>query len=156
MLAASQMILTSRGPFRSFPWLAPDDDRTSPVRATARIMVVDDDDRVRRIATRMLRDEGYQVIEAKSAEQALERLADTGEIQVVLADIVMPGGMNGVELTEKILAGEPGCRVVLMSGYDRQFPKWDSMGIRVPLLIKPFSADQLIRQVGEVLKGEVH
>ncbi len=155
MLAASDMILTGRGQFPSPPWLAPADDRTSPVRSTAKIMVVDDDDRVRRIAARMLRDEGYQVIEAKSGEQALERLSE-GEIQLVLADIVMPGGMNGVELTEKILAGEPGCRVVLMSGYDRQFPKWDSMGVRVPLLIKPFTADQLIQQVVEVLKGQVH
>ena len=138
------------------PWLGPADDRTSPMRSPVRVMVVDDDERVRRIAARMLREEGYQVIEAKSAEQALERLADTGEIQLVLADIVMPGGMSGVELTEKILAGEPRCPVVLMSGYDRQFPKWDSAGVRVPLLIKPFTADQLIQQVVEVLKGQIH
>lgn len=138
------------------PWLAPADDRTSPVRSTVRIMVVEDDERIRRITARMLREEGYQVIEAESAEQALERLADAGEFHLIVADIVMPGGMNGVELTEKILAAKAGCRVVLMSGYDRMFPKWESVGIRVPLLIKPFTADQLIQRVEEVLKAGMH
>ena len=119
-------------------------------------MVVDDDERGRRITARILSDEGYQVIEARSAEQALERLADAGEVQIVLADIVMPGGMNGVELAEKVLAAAPWRRVVLMSGYDRLFPEWGSMGAPFPLLIKPFTAGQLIQQVGEVLKRELH
>lgn len=156
MLSLNEMLLTSRGLYRSSPSLAPADDRTSPVRSTVRIMVVEDDERIRRITARMLRDEGYQVFEAESAEQALEQLADGGQFQLVVADIVMPGGMNGVEMAEKILATQPACRVVLMSGYDRMFPKWDSVGIRVPLLIKPFTADQLIQRVEEVLKAEMH
>jgi DNA-binding NtrC family response regulator len=119
-------------------------------------MVVDDDERGRWLTGRMLVDEGYHVIEAQSAEQALERLADAREVQIVLADIAMPGGMCGLELAEKVLAAEPWRRVVLMSGYDRLFPKWGEMGARFPLLIKPFTADQLIRQMRDVLRGEMH
>jgi DNA-binding NtrC family response regulator len=156
MLAGHEMILAGRRHLWSLPCLSPADDRTSPARSPVRILVVDDDERGRRITARMLRDEGYQVIEAPSAEQALERLADAGEIQLVVADIVMPGGMNGVELMEKILGTEPGCRVVLMSGYDTAFPSWDSLGLGVPLLIKPFTAHQLMQQVVEVLKGDLH
>ena len=155
MEAIDGVLLQSRGHVWRLAWLGPEQDRTSPVQSTVTILVVDDDERVRRITARMLRDEGYQVIEAQSAAQALERLADSGEVKVILADIVMPGG-NGVELAEKVLATEPWRRVVLMSGYDRIFPKWDTVEARLPLLIKPFTADQLIRQVREVLKGEMH
>jgi DNA-binding NtrC family response regulator len=116
-------------------------------------MVVDDDERGRWITARMLRDEGYQVIEAHSGEQAFERLADAGEVQVVLADIAMPGGIDGVELAEKILASTPWRRVILMSGYDKVFPQLGSAGARFPLLMKPFSADQLGRQIRAAMKG---
>jgi DNA-binding NtrC family response regulator len=119
-------------------------------------MVVDDDERGRWLTARMLRDEGYQVIEAQSAEQALERLTEAKEVQIVLADIAMPGGMNGVELAEKVQAAEPWRQVVLMSGYDRLFPRWGEMGARFPLLMKPFTADQLIRQMRDMLEGDIH
>jgi DNA-binding NtrC family response regulator len=119
-------------------------------------MVVDDDERGRWLTGRMLRDEGYQVIEARSAEQALERLVDAKEVQILLADIVMPGGMSGVELAEKVQATDPWRRVVLMSGYDRLFPQWGEMGGRFPLLIKPFTVDQLVRQIRDVLEGNIH
>jgi DNA-binding NtrC family response regulator len=126
------------------------------MQSTATILVVDDDERGRRLTSRMLRDEGFTVIEAQSAEQALKQLAAAGEVQIVLADIAMPGGMNGVELAEKIQAVDPWPRIVLMSGYDRLFPKWGEMGARYPLLMKPFTAEQLIRQMQEVLEGGMH
>jgi two-component system cell cycle sensor histidine kinase/response regulator CckA len=119
-------------------------------------MVVDDDERGRWVTARMLRDEGYLVIEARSGEQAFERLADAGEVQIVLADIAMPGGMDGVELAEKVLASAPWRRVILMSGYDKLFPQLGSAGSQYPLLMKPFSADQLTRQVREVMRGQMH
>lgn len=156
MLAVERVLLSSRRQLWPLAGLGPEQDRTGPAQSTVTIMVVDDDERGRRITARILSDEGYQVIEARSAEQALERLADAGEVQIVLADIVMPGGMNGVELAEKVLAAAPWRRVVLMSGYDRLFPEWGAMGAPFPLLIKPFTAGQLIQQVGEVLKRELH
>ncbi len=156
MPAVDGVLLSSRGQVRPYAWLGLEQDRTSPLQSTVTIMVVDDDERGRWLTGRMLRDEGYQVIEAQSAEQALERLADAKEVQIVLADIAMPGGMSGVELAEKVQAAEPWRRVVLMSGYDRLFPKWGELGSRFPLLIKPFSADQLIRQMREVLRSEMH
>jgi CheY-like chemotaxis protein len=101
-------------------------------------MVVEDDDRVRRLTARMLRDEGYDVIEARAGQEALKRLAEGSEVHVVLTDIAMPGGMHGVELAERILADSPECQVVLMSGYASLFPKMGTYGTRFPLLIKPF------------------
>jgi CheY-like chemotaxis protein len=156
MLAVDGVSLRGRGQVWSGPWLLPEQDRTSPVQTAVAIMVVDDDERVRRITTRMLRDEGYVVIEARSGEHALEQLAGAGDVQIVLTDIVMPGGMTGVELAEKVEAAEPWRRVVLMSGYDRLFPEWGETGARFPLLMKPFTAEQLIQQMHDVLEGGMH
>src|SRR5918998_5504259 len=124
MPAVDGAFLNSRGQTWLRTSLSSDHDRTSPARTTVTMMVVDDDERGRRLTARMLRDEGFTVIEAQSAEQALEQLAAAGEVQIVLADIAMPGGMNGVELAEKIHAADPWRRIVLMSRYDRLFPKW--------------------------------
>lgn len=156
MPAVERVILSGRRPTRPSPKPGPAQDRTSPAQTTVTIMVVDDDERVRRITARMLSDEGYQVIEAGSGEQALERLAEAGQVHIVLTDIAMPGGINGVELAEKVLAADPSRRVVLMSGYDRLFPKWGSVGARFPLLMKPFNAGQLMQQMSRVLEGELH
>ena len=156
MLAVERVLLNSRRQNHPSAKLGPEQDRTGPAQPTVTILVVDDDERARRVTARMLSDEGYQVVEAQSGEQALERLADAGQVQIVLADIAMPGGMNGVELAEKVLAANPSSRVVLMSGYDRLFPKWGSMGARFPLLMKPFTAGQLLQQMSEVLKEELH
>jgi CheY-like chemotaxis protein len=108
---AVEVSLSSRHQVWPSTRLSLEQDRTSPAHSTVTIMVVDDEERVRRLTARMLRDEGYNVIEANSAEQALDRLADAGEVQIVLADIAMPGGMNGVELAEKVLAAAPSSRI---------------------------------------------
>lgn len=120
------------------------------------IMVVDDHQDSRRVTARLLRDEGYQVIEAESAEQALEGLDREKGVEIVVTDIAMPGGMDGLELAEKISAATPWRRIVLMSGYAKQFPKIGSSGARFPLLIKPFTPYQLAEQIREVLPGGMH
>ena len=145
--------LQSRNQVWSSPWHDQDHDRTSPAQPSVTIMVVDDDERVRRVTARMLRNEGYNVIEARSGEDALERLAES-QVQVILADLAMPGGMHGLELAEQALELAPGRRVVLMSGYYRLFPKLGRYAARFPLLMKPFSAEQLARQIREVLSEE--
>jgi len=154
----SELLLLKRqlaghgNPFSSLPWLAPELDRTGTSTSGVTVMVVDDNDQTRSIASRMLREEGYQVLEASSGEQALERLEKEAGVQVILADIAMPGGMDGLELAGKVMALAPWTRVVLMSGYSRVFPQLSHSRPPFPLLIKPFSADQLARQIRDVLK----
>jgi CheY-like chemotaxis protein len=138
--------------FQRLPWLDQQQDRTSPTWSSVTIMVVDDHEQSRSITARMLRDEGYRVIEAQSGEEALDRLAGTNDVQVVLTDIVMPGGIDGLELARKVTALSPWRRVVLMSGYARIFPQLGTSAPPFPLLIKPFAADQLARQIREVLE----
>ncbi|HEX2249090.1 MAG TPA: response regulator [Gemmatimonadales bacterium] len=141
------------GVFQLLPRLDLQQDRTSRALPNVTIMVVDDNEQSRSIAARMLRDEGYRVIEAQSGEQALDRLTGTDDVHVVLTDIAMPGGIDGLELARRVTALSPWRRVVLMSGYARIFPQLNTSAVPYPLLIKPFAADQLAHQISEVLEG---
>ena len=88
----------------------------------ATVLVVDDDDSVRRITERMLKREGYHVLAASSGETALETArAHPGEIQILLTDMVMPG-MSGRELARELAVTRPDIRVVFMSGYHQELP----------------------------------
>jgi DNA-binding NtrC family response regulator len=156
MSVLEEVLLYSGGQVGPLTWLDLQTDRTSPAQSSVTVMVVDDDERGRWVTARMLRDEGYNVIEARSAEQALERLADATEVQVVLTDLAMPGGLHGLELAKMTVAAAPWRRVILMTGYDKLLPQLAETGTRFPLLMKPFSADQLARQIREVLGGEMH
>ena len=155
MLALEKILAHGGNPFPTFPFLDLGQDRTSPSPSSVTVLVVDDNDQSRRLAARMLRDEGYHVIEADSGEQALESLK-TRDVKVVLTDIAMPGGIDGLELAHRIMAADPSRPVVLMSGYDRIFPQLAALAGKFPLLQKPFSADQLGRQIREALHREAN
>lgn len=132
---------------------AADHDRTSRASARATVLVVDDDQRVRRLTARMLRDAGYATFEAASAAEALELLVRERDVQVVVSDIVMPGG-DGVQLAEQIRAHHPHCHVVLVTGYAPELLV--NLGIRrlrFPVLLKPFGAGDLARRVKDALEG---
>ena len=146
----------SGGLLSATPWLAPEQDRTSTNGFSATVMVVDDDRQSRVITARILRDEGYRVIEAQSGEQALEQLGEPNDVQLVLTDIAMPGGMDGLELARKISTLVPTLPVVLMSGYSQVFPQLHTTAAGLPLLLKPFTPDQLAHQIRDVLKAGLH
>jgi two-component system, cell cycle sensor histidine kinase and response regulator CckA len=81
------------------------------------ILLVEDREAVRRVAQRFLARRGYQVLEAESAEQALEiAQANAGAIDLLLSDVIL-GGMDGYALAVALTSQQPGLRVVLMSGY---------------------------------------
>lgn len=111
-----------------------------------RILVVEDEQAVRLVASRTLQSLGYQVIEATDGVDGLERFeAERGRISLVLTDVVMPR-MGGVELVTRLRTLQPSLKVVLMSGYAGKETPFDG---EVPLLEKPFTRAalaELIRQ----------
>jgi PAS domain S-box-containing protein len=111
------------------------------------ILVVEDEDAVRRLVCRILRREGYSVLQASDGAGALEEWAEhSGEIDLVLTDVVMPG-MSGRELAER-LEVEP----VFMSGYtDDVMLRHGVEGVR--LVQKPFDAPTLVAAVRGALAG---
>lgn len=115
------------------------------------ILIVDDDESVRVMIRRVLRQYGYAVIEAGQGSDALKICdAHVGTLNLLLSDIVLPD-INGVEVARQISTRHPEVKVVLMSGYlDRDFGNF-CLDARIPFLQKPFSPDGLGRIVRDTL-----
>ncbi len=116
------------------------------------ILVVEDEDLVRRLTKLVLGRGGYKVLEARDGREALEKIQTSdGPIDLVLTDIVMPG-MNGRELIRRLTESGRSPRVLYMSGYseDVLHPE-DAIESRDQLLQKPFLPDTLLRRVRELL-----
>ena len=121
-----------------------------PVPAT--ILVVEDERLVRAGIRMLLSDEGYDVLDAASPEEALALLDEHGAaFDVLLTDIVMPG-MNGPELARKLRERDPDLAVVFMSGFsDRALVEQGRIESGVPVLEKPFEEAELLQRVSELL-----
>jgi signal transduction histidine kinase len=120
-----------------------------PVHGPATILVVEDDEAVRRIASRILRQRGYEVIECRSADDARTAASST-RIDLLLTDVVMPG-VSGPKLAEELARALPGLRTLFMSGYPGAGPHHHSVEPNGPLLTKPFTPASLAEKVREVL-----
>lgn len=119
------------------------------------VLVVEDDDRVRRLTATRLKQLGYRVLEAANGQAALTILAETPAIDLVFSDQVMPGGMSGLDLAEKLRDSFPDLPVVLTSGYSADLigrDKVDGLGLKV--LRKPYQQAQLAQVLREALDGE--
>jgi PAS domain S-box-containing protein len=121
--------------------------KPAPRRAETRpgsrgeVMVVEDDLTVADLTTEMLKVAGYAVFHVKSAADALEALAGGRSIDVVFSDVMMPGGMNGVELAREIRRRWPDLPVVLTTGYIEVARTAMSEGLEV--LVKPYPLEAL-------------
>jgi two-component system, cell cycle sensor histidine kinase and response regulator CckA len=123
---------------------------TQPARET--VLVVDDEEMVRRLAARMLVGQGYRVLEAKSGDEAVRMLQRGSQaIDGVLTDLAMPG-LAGRQLGETISRCWPRIRVIYMSGFAAKRMVTDgSLDPNDPFVQKPFTAEQLNRTVREAL-----
>jgi two-component system NtrC family sensor kinase len=113
---------------------------TTPV-ATGSVLVVEDNTEVADIATALLNELGYQVTRVASAPTALEVLRSGETFDLVFSDVVMPGGMNGVELAQRIREDYPDLPVVLTTGYYNAVDKPLPRG--VPVLRKPYDIAEM-------------
>jgi PAS domain S-box-containing protein len=120
------------------------------------VLVVEDEDSVRRVTRRILINAGYEVLTATNAEEALEVCMQRGStVDLMLTDVIMPG-MLGPELAARVSVLRPGMPVVFMSGYSDQLVEHTTdTGEEIPLVEKPFTAESLLRGVGSVLRRPV-
>jgi CheY-like chemotaxis protein len=138
------------------PRFSPHPDRTGLHPDAHTVLVVDDDRAVLRLTARMLRQEGYTVLEAGSGADALRMLDTEPAIRLVVTDVVMPG-MHGLDLAAKILERERRPQVVLMTGHAAELsPQLERGDPALPLLLKPFTAQQLLKAVRSALGEERH
>ncbi len=125
--------------------------RNSP-QGTETILVVEDQEYVRRLAVRCLRELGYSVLAAGSAEEALDvAAAHEGPIHLLVTDVIMPG-MNGRALAHNFLMHRPAAKVLYISGYtDDVFVQRGLSNAALELLNKPFTPEVLGQRVRDLL-----
>jgi PAS domain S-box-containing protein len=122
--------------------------RSRPERGTETVLLVEDDDTVRALTRRILRRQGYHVLEARNGIEAL-RIAEPGNqvIDLVLSDVVMPE-LGGRQLVERLRRIRPELPVLLMSGYtDDAIVRHGIIGAGEMFLEKPFTTDALAHKV---------
>ncbi|HTQ04831.1 MAG TPA: response regulator [Polyangiaceae bacterium] len=128
--------------------------QTRPPAGSGTLLVVEDDDEVRQVTVRMLRDQGYKVIDTGNAESARSlALEHRAGIDVLLVDIVMPK-VSGAVLAEELTEIVPGLRVLYMSGYagalvDREI----TLSSSSDYIEKPFVPSTLAKKIAELLNG---
>lgn len=117
-----------------------------------RILVVEDEEGVRKTTCALLRTLGYRTCEAPTAVDALDMLDDHADIDLLLTDVVLAGGMDGSELARIARSSRPDLHILFMSGYSENAITRDGrLAPGVRLLKKPFSKLELSRQVHEAL-----
>jgi two-component system cell cycle sensor histidine kinase/response regulator CckA len=116
------------------------------------VMVVEDEDGVRSLITMLLARNGYTVLEASNAEEALDLCQNRGSrVHLLITDLVLPR-MNGRELAERMSERYPGVRTLFMSGYtDDAALKDGVLENRAAFLQKPFNMETLLHKIREVL-----
>ena len=119
------------------------------------ILVVEDNPGLRRIVLRQLNEAGYQVLEAPDAQAAMEIIETPTPIHLLLTDIVMPGEMDGRDLSRAAVSKRPLLRTLLTSGFPDA--RLGGAGSPVPgsrLLVKPYRKQELRQAVREVLDDQ--
>ncbi|UCF99001.1 MAG: response regulator [Spirochaetaceae bacterium] len=116
------------------------------------VLIVEDEEPLRRLLSMTLQKYQYGVIEADSGADAL-RICEQGDrtVDVLLTDVVMPA-INGRELADSVKRLKPNIHILFISGYtDDIIARHDVFGSNIPLLQKPFTPEQLVRRIREVL-----
>jgi two-component system cell cycle sensor histidine kinase/response regulator CckA len=128
----------------------------APHRGKEKILLVEDEAALRGLASKLLRKQGYEIIEAASGVEALEVWEDQGGVfDVLLTDMVMPGGINGRELAEKLLAEKPDLKVIFSSGYSTDMVENNlRLEEEVNFLPKPYPPKALIQIIRTCLDGD--
>jgi CheY-like chemotaxis protein len=136
-------------------WSVPDRaeaDRAKALHGDETVLVVEDNEAVRRLTRTILEAYGYQVIEAANSTEAFAvEKEHSGEIHLLLTDVILPG-MNGMALSERLRALRPKLRVLFTSGYTADvIARRGVLQRDVAYLQKPFGPDSLAAKVREVL-----
>lgn len=126
-------------------------DRLSGSRTLGRVLIVEDDTFVAELAADMFSELGFESSRAHSAKEALEMVAAGEKPKLVFSDVVMPGGITGIELARKLRERFPELPILLTTGYSEQISATQGF----PVLQKPYELKGLAGAVGDLLDEEI-
>ncbi|HEV2673873.1 MAG TPA: ATP-binding protein [Aliidongia sp.] len=116
------------------------------------ILVVEDDDDVRAYSVTALETLGYAVVDARTAEDAMAKLPDLDRIDLLFTDVGLPGGTNGRELADAVVAARPGLKVLFTTGYaSRAVVRDGKLDPDVDMIGKPFTLKDIAIKIRAVL-----
>ncbi len=117
-----------------------------------KILVVEDEPEVRGVLEAMLVKMGHEPHLASGSEDMFSRLEKVGP-DLIITDVILGAGLNGVELAEKVVRENPAMKILLISGYPRDaLKKREASSDRQRLLSKPFTREQLAQAIGELMQ----
>jgi PAS domain S-box-containing protein len=117
-----------------------------PAGGTETILLVEDSEDVRTLAREQLAALGYNIVVAASGEEAIQKLAGR-EVDLLFTDIVMPGGMSGLELVEQFRALRPDTPILMTTGYNEDLVADIPRGTQLDVIGKPYRRDELADRV---------
>lgn len=126
------------------------EDVAAATPSDATILVVDDDPNVRDTIANLLSSLGYRPLVARTGREAIALLQNEGTIDLLLSDVVMPAGMNGIDLARAAQRLRPELKILLTSGYTGVEPEPERGG-EFPFIAKPYRARMLGKKLREIL-----
>ena len=132
------------------PSPAPESRAEAPAEPAGTVLLVEDNADVAEVGAALFRQLGYRVRSVVNAQAALAALRLDSNVDLVFSDILMPGGMNGLELARKIAVQYPGVPVLLATGYSASAQ--DAVRQGVPVMQKPFDLESLRRNIREAIE----
>jgi CheY-like chemotaxis protein len=136
--------------------VAPAAAKSKPRGGTESILVVEDDQQVRQLVRNTLRFFGYDILEAATGAEALRVWDLHGtRVHLLFTDMVMPGGLSGLELAEQLRKSRPGLKVIVSSGYSAELlERTGQVPEGIHFLPKPYDPETLVRVVRDCLDQE--
>ena len=113
------------------------------------ILVVEDDDLLRELIVELFRSEGFEVLAAENAKQALQQLEVVSDIRLLLTDVNMPGELDGVGLVQLVRHRWPQIASIVSSG--RMRPRDEELPPKVRFVPKPWRVSDMLREANDLL-----
>lgn len=130
-----------------------EEERVLELSGRETILVVEDEDQVRKLLEKLLRAHGYDVIVAEGPTEAMQIMASKcDEVDLLLTDVIMPG-MSGIELARHLRQEYPSLKVMFISGYTGEYiSQRETLEEELEILQKPFTTEALLKKVREILE----
>jgi len=129
---------------------SPNHEAAARPPASGKVLVVDDDVEVAEVAAQILEHHGYSVTMAHRARDALDILNGGEKVDLLLADIVMPGGMNGIELAQAVKETFPALPILLATGHSDSVRDASAKGLQI--IAKPYLSAELCNRVSSLVR----
>ena len=138
--------------------------REAPLQSTissdgsfsGKILVVEDNAGVREVALHALQEAGYEVIAAEDGHEGIARFEENDDIDAIFSDVIMPGGLTGIDMAERILELAPRMPILLATGYTEKSLKDRMLDTsQVVFISKPYDVNELPGLIDSLMRREM-